>query len=147
MEKKLRLKMIAAFSAEMEKAFPEFLPVKIKSMYIWPGESVWERTTESSSSFIVLSPDPKGQRDEMTIELGWSRFKRFPELMQRPSITTTESISTANNLNEGSVRIGSLCEDGVDWVHINEETISETASIFILKLRQHGMPFLNHLEV
>ncbi|BBB62345.1 hypothetical protein UNDKW_4072 [Undibacterium sp. KW1] len=75
---------------------------------------------------------------------GWSSSDK---LMQRPSIVTAGIISNANNLDEGFVWIGSLCEDGVDGVHIDEETISETTSAFILKLRQNGMPFLDRVQI
>ncbi|BBB68304.1 hypothetical protein UNDYM_4051 [Undibacterium sp. YM2] len=72
---------------------------------------------------------------------------RSDKLMQRPSIVTAGSISTASNLDEGVVRIGNLCEDDVDDVQIDEETISEITAALILKLRQNGMPFLDRLQI
>ncbi|MES3022378.1 MAG: hypothetical protein V4857_12435 [Pseudomonadota bacterium] len=142
MDKKLRLRFTTAFAGEMKKAFPEYVAVKLKSIYVWPGESLWRKDTEDCSYFIVLSPHPKGEKDEMTVELGWSRRKRFPELMQRPSIVTKEGVSTAAERDEGSVRIGNLCANAFDWTQVKDATIQDIVSFFILKLEQEGLPFL-----
>jgi hypothetical protein len=145
MEKKLRLKFTAAFAQRMTVALPEFTPTEVKSAYVWPGESLWRRNDAECSCFIVLSPEPKGQRDEMNVELAWSRFKRFPELTQRPSLVTHNMISDAASKSEGSVRIGRLCGEEFDWIPVRAETISDVAEFLVTKLSQHGVPFLDRI--
>src|ERR1700752_1679746 len=107
MDKKLRLKFTNAFSKHMASLLPEFAIVKIKSMYVWPAESVWRKDTDEASYFVVLTPEPKGQSDKMTIELGWSRLKRFPELTRRPWLPTSDDIES-HKLEEGTIRLGAV---------------------------------------
>jgi hypothetical protein len=145
MEKKLRIKLATAFRVEMEKNFPEFASIKMKSMYIFPGEFIWKRDTDACSYFIILSPDPRGQRDEANIELGWSRHKRFPELPQRPSLVTAKSISNAGDKDEGTVRIGSLSGGQYDWTPVRDETIFDVVAFFVCELQRNGMAFFNRI--
>lgn len=144
MQKNLKAKVAALFAEEMKMAFPDFVQVKMKSMYIWPGEVLWRKDADDCSYFIVLSPETKG-RDEVTVELGWSRLKRFPELMQRPALVTAEAIANAERKDEGTVRLGRLAADQWDWMPVNDELVPAVVAFFMEKLRQDGIPFLRRM--
>lgn len=144
MQKHLRAKAVALLSEQMTKAFPDFIQVKMKSVYIWPGEVLWRKDAEDCSYFVVLSPEAKG-RDEVTVELAWSRLKRFPELMQRPALVTADAIANAEEKDEGTVRLGMLAREHWGWVPVNDESISDVVAFFMAKLRKDGIPFLSRI--
>lgn len=145
MERKLRLNLVSKFESGLRELLPDFSSEKIQSIYIWPGETVWRSDAENCSYFIVLSSQPKGYRDEINIELGWSRFKRFPELMQRPSIVASENIDDEAARQEGTVRLGSLCEPLFDWLPVCSENIQEVVDFLLLNLKEEGVPFLTRI--
>ncbi|CAI8838846.1 hypothetical protein [Methylocaldum szegediense] len=73
------------FDREMKARLPTFKPFKSKSIYLFPGERVYHRILENPiHCFIILVPSRK-DTDEFTIEIGWSKPGRFPELGMRPS--------------------------------------------------------------
>ncbi|MFP5391845.1 MAG: hypothetical protein ACLGI6_09910 [Gammaproteobacteria bacterium] len=145
MDRKIRIKAVNMFGLEMGKFFPEFRPVKIKSMYLGPGTSVWQKDSTDCSYFVMFCPEPKGQQDLVTVELGWSRLKRFPELMQIPSIAFPKDVPSAHKREEGIVRIGTLCDAEFGWVPVKDETIASVVEFLIEKLQRIGIPFLNGL--
>lgn len=68
----------------MKKALPHFEEVKVKSVYLWPGNRAYRwQATEELHCWIVLSPSPKDY-DEFTVLIGWSKKGRYPELSMVP---------------------------------------------------------------
>lgn len=77
------------FDREMKARLPAFKPFKSKSIYLFPGERVYHRIVrEPIHCFIILVPSRK-DTDAFTIEIGWSKLGRFPELGMRPSGSPT----------------------------------------------------------
>jgi hypothetical protein len=59
---------------------PTFVPFKTKSEYLFASNYPYIlRTNEDIVLFLVLFLDPKG-RERFTVEFGWSREGRFPEV-------------------------------------------------------------------
>lgn len=147
MDKKLRLKLAVEFGTEMEKNFPEYMPFKSKSVYIFPSESIWRKDTDTCNYFIILSPFPKGDRDEVTVELAWSTLKRFPELVMRPCFFNADGKGMERVAGEGSVRIRSLCEGTPEFMPVQLPTVSDVVALFMDQLKQNGMPFFDQVAL
>lgn len=72
------------FERAMAQHCPDYEPVKVTSNYMWPGERAFRKRIDGVADlWIVLSPNQKFE--QFSVELGWSRFQRFPELSMRPS--------------------------------------------------------------
>jgi hypothetical protein len=142
MEKKLRLKIAGEFGRAMERVFPMFEPTVIKSIFVSTSKSLWRCDSETSSYFILLAPEPKNQQDSITVELGWSKLRRFPEVIQIPSVAFPVDVPGSYVLDEGVVRIHTLFDNEFGWVDVTDENVSEVVRFFIEKLEQKGIPFL-----
>ena len=154
------------FTEEMAKKFPEFKPVKMKSQYIWPGERVfcWV-VADSVGCYIVLVPSQKGY-DEFTVEIGWSKLDRFPEISAR-GIHVPQPDHSEFARDEFLCRLSSLwgsadfwwqfydvnkvMSDPVQHILIQtkklttaeaEETVLPHVVSAIGKLKEHGIPYL-----
>lgn len=98
----------AVFTQEMKAHLPQFLPIKVSSFYIFPGEKAFRWVPAEPNHFwIILCPDQKG-REAFTLELGWSRFGRFPELGTRPSTKVPSKNRDEFALDEYVCRLGML---------------------------------------
>ena len=73
------------FAQEMLTRLPQFAETKVKSLYLFPGERAfcWS-PRKPIYCWIILQPNLKGY-ESFTVEIGWSRLDRFPELGMRPS--------------------------------------------------------------
>lgn len=102
------------FSSEMKRRLPQFVPVKVSSIYILPGERAFCWTpAEPVHLWILLCPDQK-DREAFTVELGWSKLGRFPELSMRPSFEAPSSGRDEFTLDEYVCRLGMLVS-GLDY--------------------------------
>jgi len=82
----------------------------------FPGERAYRwAVTDSRHAWVVLVPDQK--REAFTIELGWSRKGRFPQLTMRPSFARPKD---AGAEDEYLCRLGELSR-GQDWWWTIEE--------------------------
>lgn len=103
------------FSAEMNNLLPRFLPVKLSSLYILPGERPFRWIpVEAVHLWILLCPDQKG-REAFTVEIGWSKLGRFPELSMRPSFRAPSSGREEFALDEYVCRLGMLVSGDDSW--------------------------------
>lgn len=85
MRKELGKALKEVFTRSMAAELPRFRETPVKSMYLNPGERVFEWAPGGAKRlFVLLVPHPKGG-DQFTVELGWSTLGRFPELGMRPS--------------------------------------------------------------
>ncbi len=75
----------ALFADALVAACPDFAPVKmVVALAAYPGERPFRWTISTTThAWIVLVPDLK--REGFTVEIGWSRLGRFPQLTARPS--------------------------------------------------------------
>jgi hypothetical protein len=106
-----------AFTQLFASAFPFFEWVKKPSILSgFPGERAYRwAVTENQHAWVVLVPDQK--REAFTIELGWSRKGRFPQLTMRPSFARPKDAAAED---EYLCRLGELCR-GQDWWWTIEE--------------------------
>ncbi len=75
-----------AFARRLAERLPRFKPVRTGSDYLFPGERVFCWAVSGDLHlYVILTPDQRGH-DAFTVELGWSRLGRFPELSMRPNI-------------------------------------------------------------
>jgi hypothetical protein len=72
------------FAHEMRARLPEFELLKTASKYLFPGERVYHRRPLDSVLCIVILVPSRKDTDEFTVEIGWSKRGRFPELGMRP---------------------------------------------------------------
>jgi hypothetical protein len=80
MEKNRKQKVANLFKRNIEKDFPQFQLSKIKSKYLF-GEPVFRWiVNDKIHVFFIVVPNEK-KDDEFTLEIGWSKLSRFPELL------------------------------------------------------------------
>jgi hypothetical protein len=105
------------FTQIFTSACPFFALVKKHSALAgFQGERAYRcAVTDSRHLWAVLVPDQK--REAFTIELGWSRMGRFPQLTMRPSLARPEEIGLQH---EYLCRLGELSR-GEDWWWAIEE--------------------------
>ena len=73
------------FAAEMATRLPQFAANKAKSNYLFPGErAFYWNPQDTIRCWVILQPNLKGH-ESFTVEIGWSKLARFPELSMRPS--------------------------------------------------------------
>jgi hypothetical protein len=95
MRKELSKAVRAEFTAAMGRRLPQFVPVKIDSRYAWPNSRVFRWAYDDVMHFFVeMFFDPKGD-DAFTVEVGWSRLGRYPEVSVRPGFRTGEEFAKA----------------------------------------------------
>ncbi|MGB6065367.1 MAG: hypothetical protein WBG50_11195 [Desulfomonilaceae bacterium] len=115
------------FTQELKVHLPQFLPVKISSLNIFPGERGFRWVPAEPTHFwIILCPDQKGH-EAFTVELGWSRLGRFPELGMRPSSNAPSENRDEFALEEYVCRLGMLMTGGDLWWHL-ENPLEHLAS-------------------
>lgn len=77
------------FTTALRAAFPEFEPVALQSMYVFPGERLFRWVPfEPLHCWIILVPGRTGG-ESFSVEIAWSARARFPELSMRPSPETS----------------------------------------------------------
>lgn len=105
------------FTEGFHRVCPFFALVKKPSILaVVPGERAYRWAfTERQHMWVVLVPDQK--REAFTIELGWSRLGRFPQLTMRPSFARPKE---AGSEDEYLCRLGELSR-GQDWWWVIEE--------------------------
>ena len=126
----------------MTEALPSFAPFNEKNLYLWPSEKVWvDATTFTNATlYILFCPESKG-RDQFTIELGWSKLRRFPELIQRPSLAFKADFENCYERQEVITRLPYLTEEN-EWIDINGDDVEEIILKQMKNLIDCGMPFL-----
>jgi hypothetical protein len=95
------------------KRFPTFNAVKPPREHAWPGERSYRRDAPSLSLWLSLVLSPKGY-NEFTLECGWSRLFRYPELAMRPNVTAFDE-SEFRQLQEGFFRLRSHITGRWQW--------------------------------
>lgn len=111
MRKEYGAALRAAFAEAIGAAHPEFVHArKTNALAAYPGERAYAwRVSETLNCWVVLVPDQK--REAFTIELGWSRKGRFPQLSMRPSGYRPHQAAAEE---EYLCRLGELSR-GTDW--------------------------------
>lgn len=117
MRKEYGLVLRETFSETLAVVCPSFAPVRKPAMLTpVPGERVWRRVVAADRHlWVAVVPDQN--REAFTIELGWSRLGRFPQLSMRPSLAQPRD---AGSPEEYLCRLGALSR-GRDWWWVIEE--------------------------
>lgn len=90
----------------MNQYLPDFQIWQGDTIYLWPGEKAfYKKASESLYLFIIFVPDKKGD-NSFTIEVGWSKKSRFPELEMRPC--PFPDFSEAHEEEEFATRLTSI---------------------------------------
>lgn len=157
-----------AFDAQMAAVIPDFAVTKPQSKFAFPGERYYCRSIgDKLRLWIALVPNPKAE--EFTVEVGWSRLGRFPELPARPPafVPTVERVEFSRD--EYFTRLACLWSKDDYWWSIESfdfcdimGAISQRASPVtpeaarqkvapmvedaIAKLRVYGLPYLDEFH-
>ncbi len=169
MRKEYRRELKKAFQKQLQSIAPEYELVKLKSMYVDASEMIFRRVVNDNLHlFILLVPHHHGM-DQFTIEVGWSKKARFPELGIRPSPPFQHE--NAFSLDEYVCRIGTLDGSGDRWWQVGKQSdigkdplkavvestrqisseeaqyaVEKPVNASIESVRQFCLPFLNKLS-
>ncbi len=114
MRKEYGKALFTEFSRLLRERAPEWKPVSIKSIYVFPGNKLFRWVPEEPNHcYVILVPHHRGS-DDFVVELGWSRLGRFPELHMRPSFERPTR-GTEMTLPEYVCRIGWLYGSRDKW--------------------------------
>ncbi len=103
------------FAKRIQAELPEFREVKVKTIYLFPGERAYLWTvSEQLYCWIVLSPSPKDY-DEFTLLVGWSKFGRYPELSCIPCMQSPTADHAEFAQDEYLIRLPQLWTDKDKW--------------------------------
>ena len=128
MRKELGKALRETFSKSLRERLPRFREAAIKSMYLGPGERVFEwRHSDAIRLFVILVPHQKGA-EAFTVELGWSTLGRFPELGVRPSMHRPRHGADLQE-PEYVCRLGELARGGDYWWAIRDSTLPPPISV------------------
>ncbi|MGO4378819.1 hypothetical protein [Pseudoduganella sp. RAF53_2] len=136
MDRKLRLTLASAFADQMRASLPEFKLWNVTAPSLMDGELVWK----NGNSLIILSPDSRGLRDAVTVELGWSEQGAFPQ-HQRPSLISQAQLDDVHLQPEWTVRLGRLDNNNFDNIEISMTSCEEVAAFLMDRLQSVGLPF------
>jgi hypothetical protein len=82
-----------------------------KSMYVFPGERTFRKDVSPQLTlWCIFAPNQKFE--SFTVEVGWSRLSRFPQLTMRPCL---ERPAEAHGKEEYTVRLGTLIDGSDLW--------------------------------
>lgn len=128
------------FTAQMKVKLPQFHPVKISSIYVWPGERAFRWIpVEPIHLWILLCPDQKG-REAFTVEIGWSRLGRFPELGMRPSFELPSSRRDEFKVDEYVCRLGVQAAGDDYWWELESLEGLDSQEAYMAYLRRQANP-------
>ena len=75
------------------------------SEYLWPNEVAIVRTVPDIALFVVFSPHEQDS-SRYTLDVGWSRLKRFPQVSARPCLDKPKDDRSEFVNDEYFTRIG-----------------------------------------
>jgi len=109
-----------ALKAFFEQALPQsafgWQPTKVKSRYLFAGERAFNKAAAGELVFWCVLVGHE-RFDKFTLEIGWSRKGRFPELTMRPSLKRP---AEAHEMSEYMVRLGQVSEGADVWWTVEE---------------------------
>jgi hypothetical protein len=131
--------MIDFFNKKMKESLPDFASFHEKSEFINPGEAIYYSPIfDSVYLFIILVPNLKSEA-EFTIEVGWSKMNKFPELSIRPWPKSPNNSEEVYKMKEYVCRLSQF-DQSLMWFNISDLDYSWN------KLQSIGIPFLRNLS-
>jgi hypothetical protein len=122
----------ALFQHAIQQKLPSFSPISVESLFVGERAFRWI-PREPLHCWVILVPD-RGQ-DAFTIDLAWSRRRRFPELDARPSLAAAGA-----NVMEHAVRLGTLIDDTDRWWTIDSLELTGSLGDVLAELRRSVEP-------
>jgi len=148
MEKGLSKTIKNHWASLMEMDLPHYLPYKGKTIYLWNDEKAWWFRKDKIALFVIFTTHPKGG-SEFTIELGWSKKMRFPELSMRPFLTTKEEIIHPQKYEEATFRITEFKEQQDElggFISISRDSFESVLDGQMKVLLEQGVPYLESIQ-
>jgi hypothetical protein len=142
MDRKLRVTLASAFADQMRASLPDFKLWNATAPCLSGGDVVWRK----GSCLIILTPDSRGLRDAVTVELGWSSHGRFPDLAQRPSLTSQAQLDDVHLQAEWIVRLGRIDNASFDLIEVSMTSCDEVAAFLMERLQSVGLPFFERMS-
>lgn len=109
-----------AFRAQVERCMGEsafgWRLHKEKSIYAVPGERAFRRDM-AAGLVLWCFWVPYDKWESFTVEIGWSRLERYPQLSMRPSF---EGPDDAHGRDEYAVRLGQLSRQRDQWWEVEK---------------------------
>lgn len=135
----------------------EILCQRVPSFDVWAyptpflGKNEWAFSYDIDGQlylFVVFSLHEKDKK-EFTIEIGWSKLGRFPQLEMRPCFGDEPNKQHDEfDFDEYLIRLSALWQGNDYWwrlprIFVNHERIDEVVSSAIDSLETHAAPFFN----
>lgn len=134
------------FQKAMKTVAPDFLPTTVNSPYFAPGDLAFARRLDNGSSlWINLSPNKSGY-EKFTVELGWSKAGRWPQLTTYPSPVRPEN-TKEYELEEYITRLAFLWGNRDLWFEIEPFGLSKTRQELMANLKQQMEPISTDLAI
>ena len=90
------------------------------SQYLWPNEVAITKTQSRIALFIVFTPHEQDSK-RYTLDIGWSRLNRFPQLPARPCLEEPSEDRAEFANDEYFTRIGLLARGRDQWWHAGDD--------------------------
>lgn len=133
----------------MKTELPSFKRWTEKSLFIWPGELVFHEAIISLNTFIVFSMHE--QDDSLfTVDIGWSRQKRFPEIDMRPCDENPQSDAVLNEEKEFMTRLGILMNKDDCWWSVSDGSlgsIDAAVTDAVSAIKRYALPYLDGVSL
>jgi hypothetical protein len=142
MDRKLRLALTSAFADQMRVSLPDFKLWNATAPCLSGGDVVWRK----GNCLVILTPDTRGLRDAVTVELAWSRHGRFPDLAQRPSLISQAQFDDVHLESEWIVRLGRIDGASFDLIEVSLTSCDEVAAFLMERLQAVGLPFFDRMS-
>ena len=131
-----------------------FVEEKLRSPYVHPGEVVYvNRSAEPLWMLIVLVADRHG-RERFTVEIGWSKLGRFPNLSMRPSPDQPDG-GAEYSFDEYMCRLGRISEGQDKWWNlptsssggvVGGDAVSGVVQDALRHVQSAGIPYFEALK-
>ena len=131
MRKEYRRAVREEFAERLADLAPGFRLAKVESPLLFGGESVFQWSPGGGFiGWLLLIPDTK--RQAFTLEVGWSRVERFPELGMRPSVMLGPDDALPVDVPEGFVRLGGLSARTDLWWELPDPALARPSDLSAL---------------
>jgi hypothetical protein len=90
------------------------------SEYLWPNEVAIVNSLSNIDLFIIFSPHEQDS-SRFTLDVGWSRLKRFPQVPARPCLDQPDIDRSEFVNDEYFTRVGLIAANRDRWWHVGKD--------------------------
>ena len=142
MDRKLRLTLASTFADHLRVVLPDFKLWNATAPCLSGNDVVWKR----GNCLVILTPDSRGLRDAVTLELAYSEHGRFPDLAQRPSLISQAQLDDVHLESEWIVRLGRIDGGSFDLIEVSMTSCHEVSAFLVERLQTVGLPFFDRMS-